>query len=334
MLAPIAWRTPPRRYGPWEQVASNLTEGLVSRGLDVTLFATGDSVTGANLRYTVSRGYAESPDADPKVEECLHISEVMEHAAAFDIIHNHFDFLPLTYSRIIATPMVTTIHGFSSSKILPVYKKYNGHTHYVAISDADRSPELDYIATVYNGLDTTQFTFVEKPGDYLLYFGRIHPHKGAHVAIEVARRAGTPLLMAGLVQDGPYFERQVRPHLHAGRVEYVGNVGPEARNRLLGGAKALLHLIEFDEPFGLSVAEAMLCGTPVIAMNRGSMPELVRHGKTGFLVSNLPDAATAVQQLDTLSRTACADWANRMFTIDTMVEGYLHVYQRILGSEG
>lgn len=334
ILAPIAWRTPPRQYGPWEQVASNLTEGLVKRGMDVTLFATGDSITEAKLHWCTSRGYAESPEADPKVEECLHISEVMERAATFDIIHNHFDFLPLTYSRLIATPMVTTIHGFSSTKILPVYKKYNAHTHYVSISDADRSPELDYTATVYNGLDAKKFSFVEQRGDYLLYFGRIHPHKGAHSAIAVARRVGLPLIMAGLVQDEPYFQREVEPHLRSGQVEYVGNVGPAERNRLLGGAKALLHLIEFNEPFGLSVAEAMLCGTPVIAVNRGAMPELIQHGETGFLVTNLEEATAAVGQVSKLSRRACADWARRMFTIDTMVSGYLRVYARVLGIEG
>ncbi len=330
ILAPIAWRTPPRQYGPWEQVASNLAEGLVSRGVDVTLFATADSCTRAKLQYSAKHGYAESPEADPKVEECLHISQAMEQAASFDLIHNHFDFLPLTYSKLVTTPILTTIHGFSSPKILPVYKKYNGHADYVSISDANRSPELDYVATVYNGLDASQFTFVESPGEYLLFFGRIHPEKGAHAAIEVARRAGLPLIMAGLVQDESYFETQVRPYVKNGQVDYVGNVGPAARNRLLGGAKALLHLIEFDEPFGLSVAEAMLCGTPVIAINRGSMPELIRHDETGFLVNDVTEATAAVGKLGSLSRSACMAWAHSKFTIDTMVDGYLQVYERIL----
>ncbi|QNL48190.1 glycosyltransferase family 4 protein [Olivibacter sp. SDN3] len=330
MLAPIAWRTPPRKYGPWEQVASNLTEGLIKQGIDVTLFATADSITKGRLRYSALRGYAEDPSLDAKVEECLHISEVMEAAADFDIIHNHFDFLPLTYSRLIHTPMVTTIHGFSSPKIIPVYKKYNRHCFYVSISDADRSPELDYIATVYNGIATSQFQFVANPKSYLLYFGRIHPEKGAHLAIEVAKRSAMPLIIAGLVQDEHYFSTYILPHVNGKQIQYVGNVGPAERNRLLGDAAALLHLIAFDEPFGLSVAEAMLCGTPVVAMDRGSMPELLRHGQTGFLVNSVDEAIQAIAGIHSLSRNDCLKWARSKFTQEKMTADYIAVYRRIL----
>jgi len=304
----------------------------VKQGIDVTLFATADSITAGKLRYSVPAGYAENPALDPKVEECLHISQVMEAAHEFDIIHNHFDFLPLTYSRLINTPMLTTIHGFSSPKIIPVYKKYNGTCAYVSISDADRSPELDYTATVYNGIDTSLFDIVEQPDDYLLYFGRMHPEKGAHFAIEVARQTKRRLIMAGLVQDVRYFETEVAPHIDGRQIQYVGNVGPEERNRLLGNAAALLHLIAFDEPFGLSVAEAMLCGTPVIAIDKGSMPELVIHGKTGFLVSDTEGAIQALDGIPNLSRRDCADWARSMFSQERMVARYLQVYQRILSA--
>lgn len=330
ILAPIAWRTPPRKYGPWEQVASTLTEGLVKKGLEVTLFATGDSRTGACLRYSAPRGYAEDSQLDPKVEECLHISQVMESANEFDIIHNHFDFLPLTYSRLVRTPVVTTIHGFSSPRIIPVYKKYNDRCAYVSISDADRSPELDYIATVYNGIDVSQFHPVDRPGDYLLYFGRIHPEKGAHLAIEVAKRSGRRLLMAGLVQDQRYFEQEVSPHIDGIQIQYVGNVGPVDRDRLLGNAAALLHLISFDEPFGLSVAEAMLCGTPVIAFRRGSMPELIIPGKTGFLPMRVGEVIPLLDKLPSISRKECTRWAREMFSQERMVDRYLDVYRRIL----
>ncbi|MGK6350843.1 glycosyltransferase family 4 protein [Parapedobacter sp. DT-150] len=330
VLAPIAWRTPPSKYGPWEQVASTLTEGLVKKGLDVTLFATGDSITAGKHRHTAPTGYAETPALDPKVEECLHISQVMEAAREFDIIHNHFDFLPLTYSRLIDTPMVTTIHGFSSPKIVPVYQRYNDRCAYVSISDSDRSPDLHYMATVYNGVDTSLFDFVGHPGDYLLYFGRIHPEKGAHLAIEVARRTGRRLILAGLIQDRDYFMTSVSPHIDGDRIQYVDNVGPEERNRLLGNAAALLHLIGFDEPFGLSVAEAMLCGTPVVAINRGSMPELVIDGQTGFLVSDVDEAVSAIARLSRLSRTASTLWAKSMFSMEKMVDGYIDVYRRIL----
>lgn len=330
MLAPIAWRTPPRQYGPWEQVASVLTEGLIKQGVEVTLFATADSITAGTLRYSAPRGYAEDRSLDPKVEECLHISEVMEAAREFDLIHNHFDFLPLTYSRLVDTPMVTTIHGFSSPKIIPVYKKYNRTSGYVSISDADRSPELEYLATVYNGIDTSLFPFVGQPDDYLLYFGRIHPDKGAHLAIQVARAAGRQLIIAGLVQDEDYFQREVLPHVDDDQIRYVGNVGPDERCRLLGNAAVLLHLIAFDEPFGLSVAEAMLCGTPVIAISRGAMPELIAANETGFLVRDAREAVDALQQLPTLSREACHQWANDRFSQEQMVAGYLRVYERLL----
>ena len=177
ILSPVAWRTPPLKYGPWEQVASNIAEGLVEKGMEVTLFATGDSVTKGELSSVCEHPYAEDSSIDPKVAECLHISHLMEQASRFDIIHNNFDFLPLTYSRLINTPMVTTIHGFSSLKIIPVYKKYNNTSHYVSISNSDRNPELEYIATVYNGINIDEFIFNREPEDYLLFFWQDTPGK-------------------------------------------------------------------------------------------------------------------------------------------------------------
>lgn len=330
MLSPVAWRTPPRHYGPWENVVSLLTEGLVARGVDVTLFATADSETRAKLVAVCPRGYEEDPSLDPKVWECLHISELFERGDAFDLIHNHFDFLPLTYSGMTRTPVLTTIHGFSSPKILPVYRKYNKRTYYVAISDADRHPGLDYVATIHHGVDLRSFTFRPEPGAYLLFFGRIHPDKGPGEAIEIARRAGMPLVMAGIVQDRACFEREVLPHLDGQQVRYVGSAGPEERNRLLGGAFALLHPIRFEEPFGLSVVEAMACGTPVVAYRRGSMPEVVRHGQTGFLVDSADEALEALGKIRKLSREACRRWVEERFTVDRMVEAYLKVYREIL----
>ncbi len=205
MLSSIAWRTPPRHYGPWERVVSLLTEGLVAKGVDVTLFATADSQTEAKFHAIVPRSYEEDKSMIPKVWESLHISEVFERAQDFDLIHNHFDFLPLTYSGLVKRPVLTTIHGFSSEKILPVYKKYNGKSYYVSISDADRSPELTYIATIHHGIDLEAFTFNPSAGEYLLFFGRIHPHKGVREAIEIARLAERDLLIAGIVQDETIF---------------------------------------------------------------------------------------------------------------------------------
>jgi len=331
MLSPIAWRTPPRHYGPWEAVVSLITEGLVDRGLDVTLFATADSITKAKLHAVCPRGYEEDPEIMPKVWECLHISECFEHGDEFDLIHNHFDFLPLTYTAMTRTPVVTTIHGFSSPRILPVYKKYNGRVHYVSISDADRSPELDYIATVHHGIDLSLFTFREQPEDYLLFFGRFHPEKGAREAIKAARRVGRRLIMAGIIQDRDYFEREVQPHIDGDRVVYVGSAGPEKRDKLLGGAYALLHLISFDEPFGLSVVEAQACGTPVVAINRGSMPEVIDHGRTGFLCRDLEEAVEALGRIGEIDRRACRRWVEERFSVDRMVDDYVRVYERILG---
>jgi len=331
MLSPIAWRTPPRHYGPWESVVSLLTEGLVARGCDVTLFATGDSETAGKLHAVCPRGYEEDSSVVPKVWECLHISEVFEHAEAFDIIHNNFDFLPLTYAGLVKTPVVTTIHGFSSPAILPVYKKYNGRVFYVSISNADRAPELDYIRTVYHGIDLRQFTCQPEAQDCLLFFSRIHPDKGAREAIEIARACNKKLIMAGIIQDAAYHRECVKPHIDGDRVVYVGSVGPAERNRLLGSAAALLHPINFAEPFGLSVVESMACGTPVIAFNRGSMPEIIEHGKTGFLVTSVGEAVEAVAELPNIDRTLCRRSVEERFTVERMVEDYIGVYETVAG---
>ena len=333
VLAPISWRVPPRHYGPWEQFASLLTEGLVARGVDVTLFATGDSLTAARLASITARGWSEDGEtADAKVLECLHISAVFERAGDFDLIHNSFDFLPLTYSALVSTPVLTTIHGFSSPAIVPVYEKYNRHGAYVAISEADRHPRLEYVATIHHGIDTDDFPLRSRPEGYLLFFGRIHPDKGAAVAIEVARRVGLPLVMAGIVQDRDYFEQRIAPHVDGDGVRYLGPVGPDRRAAVLGGALALLHLIGFDEPFGFSVVEAMACGTPVVAFRRGSMPELIDDGCTGFLVDDVEQAAGAVQRVGILDRPAIRRVAVERFGCDRMVDDYLAAYATVLAT--
>jgi len=330
ILSPIAWRSPPAKYGPWEQVASNIAEGLNDQNIDVTLFATGNSITKGKLEYISEDAYCENPDMDPKVWECLHISNLMEQADKFDIIHNHFDFLPLTYSRLIKTPMLTTIHGFSSKKILEVYKKYNDSGSYVSISNSDRSPDLHYAATVYNGIDADAFTFKEKPNNYLLFFGRIHPEKGTYESILIAKQSQRKLIISGIIQDQEYFDSKVKPYINDDDIVFVGNSGPDKRDELLGNAFALLHPISFEEPFGLSVAEAMMCGTPVIAFNKGSMPELIFHEKTGFLVSTVSEAVTAVNNIQSIDRRYCRDWAHSKFSRQKMISGYLEVYNEIL----
>jgi glycosyltransferase involved in cell wall biosynthesis len=330
MLAPISWRVPPRHYGPWEQFVSLLTEGLVERGVDVTLFAATDSVTSARLVGTIPTGYSEDPSLDPKVWEGLHIATVFERADEFDLIHNNVDFLPLTYSRLIDTPVLTTIHGFSSEKIVPVYERYDGRSHYVAISDADRHPRLHYEATIHHGIRMDEFSLAETSGDYLLFFGRIHPHKGTVEAIDVAERVGMPLTIAGIVQDQEYFERWVEPRIDGERVRYIGSVGPHDRGAVLGGACALLHLISFEEPFGFSVIESMACGTPVIATRRGSMPELVQDGVNGYLVDAPDQAVAAIEAAGRLDRSGIRASVERRFDVSRMVDDYIEVYRRIV----
>jgi glycosyltransferase involved in cell wall biosynthesis/quercetin dioxygenase-like cupin family protein len=307
-----------------------LTEGLVSRGYDVTLFATGDSETSGKLHAVCARGYEEDRSIMPKVWECLHISELFEHAGDFDIIHNNFDFLPLTYTGLITTPFVTTIHGFSSPAILPVYKKYNSKVFYVSISDADRSPDLDYIKTIHHGIDIKQFDFQPEPDDCLLFFGRIHHDKGAREALEIARACNKKLILAGIIQDEAYYHQYVEPHLDDHNAVYVGSVGPVQRNQLLGKAYALLHPINFNEPFGLSVVESMACGTPVIAFNKGSMPELIKDGKNGFLVTTVDEAINAVAHIKDIDRACCRRRVEEYFTTDRMVEEYIQVYETVL----
>ena len=332
ILSPVAWRTPPRQYGAWETVASNITEGLAARGWDVTLFATKDSVTGARLHAVIDQGYEEDRAVDPKVAEYLHISEAFEHAAEFDLIHSHYDFMALTYSRLVKTPVLTTIHGFSSPKIMPVYQKYrNGY--FVSISDSDRAPGLNYLATVYNGIDLSLYPFQESPGEELIFLGRIHPDKGVHLAIAVARLSGLPLTIAGIIQDKEYFRTQVEPFLDDPSIRYIGSVDAAGKNELFSRARALLHLNTIPERFGLVLAEANAAGVPVIAMDLGSCREVIEDGKTGFLVNGVNEAVEALKRLHKIDRTICRRRVEQYFSIETMVQAYERVYCAIFDLE-
>jgi glycosyltransferase involved in cell wall biosynthesis len=331
MLAPISWRTPPRHYGPWELVTSLLTEALVARGVDVTLFATRDSWTAGKLAGVCPVPYSEDPTIDAKVWEMLHVAHVFERAREFDLIHNQADFVPLAFARLVETPVVTTIHGFSSEGILPIFKAYEDRVHYVAISDSDRRSDLRYAATIHHGIRLEDFPFDPHGGEDLLFFGRIHPDKGAAEAIAAAGRAGRRLIMAGIVQDQDYYNGQVAPALDDRSVVYCGPLGGADRTRALGSAHALLHLVNFDEPFGLSVVEALACGTPVIAANRGSMPELIDHGVTGFLVDSVDAAVEAIGRIGEIDRAACRAAVSARFTVDRMADRYLDLYRELLG---
>ncbi len=330
MLAPIAWRTPPRHYGPWELVTSLLTEALVARGVDVTLFATQDSVTAATLDAVVPAGYAEDPSVDAKVWEFRHLSHLFAQADRFDVIHNQADFPAHAFAPLVDTPIVTTIHGFSSERIVPMYAPFQERVHYVAISDADRHPALRYAATIHHGIPMADFAFDADGGEDLLFFGRIHPDKGAAEAIAAARASRRALDLYGIVQDEGYHARAVAPAL-GDAIRYHGAVGGADRVRALGQARALLHLINFDEPFGLSVIEAMACGTPVIATRRGSMPELIVEGVTGFLVDSADEAVDAIARAGEIDRAACRAHVAARFSVERMADDYLALYRRVLG---
>jgi glycosyltransferase involved in cell wall biosynthesis len=331
ILSPVAWRTPPRQYGAWETVAGNIAEGLVHLGWDVTLFATADSLTRAHLHAVVARGYEEDRSIDPKVAESLHISEVFEHAQEFDLIHSHYDFMALAYTRLVKTPVLTTIHGFGSPQIMPVYEKYRDG-YFVSISDSDRALGLNYLATVYNGIDLGLYPLRKTAGDALIFIGRIHPDKGVHLAIEAARQSGRRLLIAGILQDASYFQDKIQPHLDD-QIRYLGPVGVEEKNALFAQAFALLHLNTIPERFGLVLAEANAAGVPVVAMDLGSCREVIEQGVTGYLVNDVAEAVRALEAVPSLVDIACRRRVEERFSIATMVEAYARVYARIFELE-
>src|SRR3989441_4399369 len=309
----------------------HLSVGLL-RDSFYALFASGDSVTRVHLHAVVDKGYEEDSAVDPKVAESLHTSEAFERAAEFDLTHSHYDFMALTYSRLVKTPVLTTIHGFSSPKIMPVYQKYRDG-YFVSISDSDRAPGLNYLATVYNGIDLSLYPLQESGGDDLIFLGRIHPDKGVHLAIEVARLSGRHLIIAGIIQDEVYYRNQVKPHVDDQNISYIGPVGMAEKNKLFASACTLIHLNTIPERFGLVLAEANAAGVPVIAMDLGSCREVIKDGQTGFLVNNVNEAVRALERLSEIDRTACRQRVQQCFSIKTMVEAYERVYSTIFDLE-
>jgi glycosyltransferase involved in cell wall biosynthesis len=240
--------------------------------------------------------------------------------------------MALAYTRLVKTPVLTTIHGFSSPRIMPMYEKYRDG-YFVSISDSDRAPGLNYLATVYNGIDLALYPKRKTAGEALLFIGRIHPDKGVHLAIETARRSGRPLLIAGIVQDAAYFRDEIEPHLDEKQIRYVGPVGVEEKNALFAQAFALLHLNTIPERFGLVLAEANAAGVPVVAMDLGSCREVIEHGVTGFLVTNVAQTVRALDGIPSVHDNACRKRVEQHFSIATMVGAYERVYARIFELE-
>ncbi|HYW53618.1 MAG TPA: glycosyltransferase family 4 protein [Candidatus Elarobacter sp.] len=327
ILGAISWRTPPPGYGPWEQVAYNIARGLVARGLDVTLFATADSTSPGKLAAVVPVGLNDDPALNADVMGELHVASCFARAGDFDLIHNSFDWKPLLYALATPSPPVlTTVHGFSSPQILAAYYAGARRSFYCSISDADRDPGLSYLATTYNGIDPAEWTFRAAAGDYLLFFARFHPEKGAHLAIEVAKRAGVRIKLAGIPHDERYFRELIEPHIDGDAVAFLGHVQGKARDELVGNALALVHMTTRPERFGLTLIEAMACGTPVLGARMGSVPEIVLDGVTGFLCDGVDDAVAKVPQLASLSRAACREHVERTFSLERLVDRYLGAY--------
>jgi glycosyltransferase involved in cell wall biosynthesis len=315
-------------------VAYNIADGMRRRGLDVTLFATGNSQFGGKLVSVVPAGLNEDRALSGDVYTALHIGELFRRRDEFDLIHNNFDYKPLTYAvGTQAPPLVTTIHGFSSPQILAAYYACAWRSFYCSISNADRDPGLDYLATAYNGIDPQDFVFSEKPGDYLVFLGRFHPEKGTHLAIEIAKRAGVRLKMAAIHQDEAYFRDMVAPQIDGDHVQYLGTVERAERNELLSQALALVHMTTRPERFGLTMIEAMACGTPVLGARMGSVPEIVIDGVTGLLCDGVDDAVRKVPLLASLDRGACRARVEAEFTIERMIDRYLDAYARVLAQK-
>lgn len=332
ILSSIHWRTPPTKYGPWELIASYIAEGMVKSGHTVTLYATGDSKTTARLKWVSPKPIMENSGLEPKVYQYLHTASVFEDADQYDIIHNHYDAYPLVFSKLVKTPVVTTIHGFSSPQVIQIYKRYS-NTHYVSISYADRkhAPNLNYIANIYHGIPVNEYPYNGKPDNYFCFIGRISPDKGIHNAIKLVKKLNANLKIAGLIasENKEYFEKEIKPHLNS-KIQYLGLVDEEEKKALLKNAYGFLHLNTYPEGFGLTLIEAMATGTPVIGMELGSISEIIDDRKTGFVVKNLKEAESAMKNIDLISRKNCRERVDKNFTVERMVDNYEKVYQKIL----
>ncbi len=335
-VAPLYERVPPVLYGGTERVVSSLTEELARRGHDVTLFASGDSRTAARLVPAVARALRLDPEApDPTAAHVLQLAQVFERAGDFDIIHCHVDCPAFPFGRLVRTPTLHTLHGrLDLPWLLPLFHHFHD-LPLVSVSDAQRAPlrhlSLRWVGTVHHGVSLTRLPFSARGGRYLAFLGRLAPEKRPDLAIEVAERVGLPLKIAAKVDaaDRAYFTREIAPRLHHPLIEFIGEIGDEDKGRFLGDALALLFPIDWPEPFGLVMIEAMACGTPVIARKRGSVPEIVVPGTTGFVVETVDELVDAVKRVDIIDRAACRRHVEEHFTVERMADGYEAIYRAL-----
>ncbi len=333
-VAPLWEQVPPPAYGGVELVVSLLAEELIRRGHEVTLFASGDSSSFAKIESVHSQALSLDPTVkEPSVYETLQLMRVYEQAHKFDVIHSHVGYPALPYARWVETPTIHTLHGILTPDNEKVFK-YARSQPFVSISNAQREPRvgLNYVATVYNGIDPMTYKFYPQAesSPYLAFLGRISPEKGVHLAIEIAKRSGWHLKIAGKVDvvDVDYFVQQIKPHIDGTQIEYLGEANHAEKSLLMGGAVATLFPITWREPFGLVMIESMVTGTPVIAMNLGSTSEVIVHGKTGFLCHSVKDCLSAIDRVPELNRYACQEHVLRNFTIKQMTDGYEGVYSK------
>ncbi len=334
-VAPLYESVPPRLYGGTERVVSWLTEKLVSLGHDVTLFASGDSVTNARLVPVCKQALRlDSQCIDPMAHHTLMVEQVFNRADQFDLIHFHIDYLPFSLSRRVQVPCITTLHGRQDlPDLVPLYREFS-EVPLISISDAQRQPLpwVNWVGTVHHGLPVNSLLQKEGKGDYLAFLGRVSPEKGVDRAIEIAIRSGMKLKIAAKVDRGDreYFERKIKPLLNHPLVEFIGEIGASEKQEFLGNAAALLFPIQWPEPFGLVMIESMACGTPVIAHPFGSVPEIIPDGVAGFLVRDLDEAVEAVKRIGDLDRRECRQHFELNFTDERMARDYVKAYNRLI----
>jgi len=358
MLAPVSWTVPPQGYGPWEQVVSNLTEKLVQMGVDVTLFATSGSRTSAKLVETVPYPFSLWPEReiqrksefDPvsgllegppnfRALEQLHIATCMEavHSGDFDLLHSHLHIHALIFSRLIPCPMVTTLHGSGWVRAHHVVLEKYKEMFFISISNVERTfkPDLNYVATVYNGIDTDFYSFNERKENYLLFSGRLSPEKGAHEAVQISLKAGIPLKLAGMIESKymDYYREKIKPYIDGKEIEYLGLLSQKEMVPLYQKAQALVCPTVWDEPFGLVGVEAQACGTPVLGRRRGALKELVKEGETGFLFDSIEEAVMKAGRLKEIDPAVCRRNVEERFSSEAMAQGYLNVYKKLIDTQ-